>query len=98
MVSKDIVQRVANLAKLQFDEQSIDGFIDEFNHILNMLETFEEVDTTNVKPTYHGNEILNVYREDVPVANVHYEDMIHNAPQIADGYIKVPAILESEEA
>lgn len=98
MVQEQEVLKVAELSKLAFDANEVAGFIDDFKEILDMLDSLEEVDTSNVKPTFHGNHLMNVYREDKAIKNEHYQQLLNNAPMVHDGYIKVPAILDSQEA
>lgn len=92
------VEHVAKLAKLEFSTEEFDAFSKDFQDIVGMVETLSEVDTTNVEPTYHGNGIINAFREDVAIDSHHQEALLANAPSAEDGYIQVPVIIESEEA
>ncbi|MCW6652329.1 Asp-tRNA(Asn)/Glu-tRNA(Gln) amidotransferase subunit GatC [Aerococcaceae bacterium NML191292] len=98
MITRDDIQHVAKLAKLQFKDETLDAFTAEFNSIIELVEHLEEVDTTGVEPTYHGNQLLNVFREDVAQPGVERELLLANAKTTKDGFIQVPAIIESEEA
>ena len=98
MVQPKDIQHVAKLAKLEIETEKIESFTTEFNAIIAFVEQLGEVDTTGVTPTYHGNDLLNVFREDVAKPGVEREKMMMNAKTTKDGFIQVPAIMESEEA
>ena len=86
------------MAKLSFDDSKIDAFTEEFNAIIDFVEQLEQVDTQGVAPTYHGNQLINVFREDKAQAGVERELLLANVKTSKDGFIQVPAIMESEEA
>lgn len=97
MLTKDQVQHVAKLAKLRFSDDELDDFTNEFGRIIDMVEQLQEVDTEGVKPTYHGNELINVMRDDIAKERNKTKELLSNAPQSEGSFIKVPAILESGE-
>lgn len=97
MTSKEEVTRVAKLAKLEFDAESLTTFATEFTSIIELVEKLQEVDTQGVEPTYHGNDLTNVLREDIVVRGTQREAFLENVKTSQDGFIKVPAIIESEE-
>ena len=98
MVQPNDIKHVAKLAKLEIEASKIADFTTEFNAIIDFVEQLAEVDTTGVEPTYHGNQLLNVFREDVAKPGVERDVMLANAKTTKDGFIQVPAIMESEEA
>lgn len=98
MTERDEIIRVANLAKLAFDDVNLDAFAAEFGSIIELVEHLQEVDTTGVEPTYHGNQLINVFREDEVIRGTHRDAFLANAKTVQDGFVKVPAIIESEEA
>ncbi|UUX33825.1 Asp-tRNA(Asn)/Glu-tRNA(Gln) amidotransferase subunit GatC [Fundicoccus culcitae] len=96
MFTKEEVARVASLAKLKFSDEEIEGFAERFNEILVFVEHLQEVDTEGIEPTYHGNELINVFREDVAIKSNMQQGFLNNAPTTHETYIQVPAIIESE--
>lgn len=97
MLTKDQIKHVAKLSKLSFPDEELAKFTDEFGRIIDMVEQLQEVDTEGVKPTYHGNQLTNVLREDKAIKRNKTEELLNNAPLAEGGYIQVPAILESGE-
>ena len=53
-----------------------------------------ELDTTNVKPTSHVLKMVNVMREDHASEGLPVEEVVKNAPDQQDGYIRVPSIMD----
>lgn len=98
MLSKDQLEEVATLVKLSFDEETLEKFTNEVNVLVELGGNLQEVDIEGVQPTYHGNRLLNVYRDDKPIACDHLEEIFANAPAMSEeGYLEVPVIIESED-
>lgn len=97
MLTSANVQHVAKLANLELDEAEMEKFTPEIQRIVEMVEHLQEVDTDGVKPTFHGNDLKNIYREDVAVKSENLEAILANAPSAQDGYIQVPVIIEEGE-
>ncbi|WP_042454834.1 Asp-tRNA(Asn)/Glu-tRNA(Gln) amidotransferase subunit GatC [Neobacillus dielmonensis] len=92
-ISTDQVKHVANLARLAITEEETEMFTKQLDAIITFAEQLNELDTENVKPTYHVLDMKNVLREDVPKAGLPREEVLKNAPDQQDGQFKVPAIL-----
>ncbi|QQZ09093.1 Asp-tRNA(Asn)/Glu-tRNA(Gln) amidotransferase subunit GatC [Heyndrickxia vini] len=93
-ISKDQVNHVANLARLEFDGEQTEKFTKQLDDIINLAELLNEVDTTNVEPTSHVLDIRNVLREDKAEPGLPQEEVLKNAPDKKDGQIRVPSIIE----
>ncbi|PTY77326.1 aspartyl/glutamyl-tRNA(Asn/Gln) amidotransferase subunit C [Heyndrickxia sporothermodurans] len=93
-ISKEQVNHVANLARLEFDEEQTEKFTKQLDDIINLAELLNEVDTTNVEPTSHVLDIRNVLREDKAEPGLPQEEVLKNAPDKKDGQIRVPSIIE----
>jgi aspartyl-tRNA(Asn)/glutamyl-tRNA(Gln) amidotransferase subunit C len=93
-ISVDQVKHVANFARLAITEEDAGLFTTQLDAIISFAEQLNEVDTENVKPTSHVLDMKNIMREDTPKKGLDNEDVVKNAPDHADGYIRVPSILE----
>ncbi|WP_182006954.1 Asp-tRNA(Asn)/Glu-tRNA(Gln) amidotransferase subunit GatC [Priestia aryabhattai] len=93
-ISVDQVKHVANLARLAVTDDEAELFTKQLDAIITYAEQLGELDTTNVKPTSHVLDMKNVMREDKPAKGLPIEDVVKNAPDHKDGYIRVPTILE----
>ncbi|EUJ37038.1 asparaginyl/glutamyl-tRNA amidotransferase subunit C [Listeria weihenstephanensis FSL R9-0317] len=75
-ISKETVERVANLARLEVSDQEAENFATQLEKIIHMVEKLEELDTANVEPTSHAIEVSNVLREDVSMEGLPREEVL----------------------
>ncbi len=97
MIDKNLVQHVAHLAKLEFNEADLEKFTKQLAEIIQMEDELAQVDTTNVKPTTHISRQKTTFRADDNQVTNSRDDLLKNVPEQKDGLIKVPAILDNEE-
>ncbi|BCE05495.1 MAG: Asp-tRNA(Asn)/Glu-tRNA(Gln) amidotransferase subunit GatC [Bacillus sp. (in: Bacteria)] len=93
-ISIEEVKHVAHLARLAITDEEAAMFTEQLDSIISFAEELNEVDTENVKPTTHVLQMKNIMREDVPGKGLPVEDVVKNAPDHKDGYIRVPSILD----
>ncbi|MFH0872813.1 MAG: Asp-tRNA(Asn)/Glu-tRNA(Gln) amidotransferase subunit GatC [bacterium] len=93
-ISREEVEHVANLARLRFDEGEMEKFTHQLNAILTYIDKLNELDTSGVEPTYHVLDVVNVFREDQVQPSLPKEIALGNAPERAEGFFKVPRIIE----
>lgn len=58
------VQRIAELARLSLDDAEAARYADELSKILEFAQSIRKLDTSNVPPTTHVLDIVDVWRED----------------------------------
>ncbi len=93
-ISKQEVEHVAKLARLDLSEQEKERLTDQLSNILTYVEKLNELDTTGVEPTSHVLDIRNVMRDDAARPSLPQERALANAPEKAAGHYKVPKIIE----
>ncbi len=93
-ISIEQVKHVAHLARLAITEEEAEMFKEQLDAMISFSEQLNELNTEGVEPTSHVLTIKNVFREDVAKSGLPIEDVLKNAPDKKDGYIRVPAILE----
>ncbi len=93
-ITKQEVEHVAKLARLELSDQEKEKLADQLSNILSYVEKLNELDTRGVEPTSHVLDINNVMREDVPEESLPQERALLNAPDRAAGHYKVPKIIE----
>jgi aspartyl-tRNA(Asn)/glutamyl-tRNA(Gln) amidotransferase subunit C len=93
-ISKDEVLHVANLARLEINDEVAETYAEQLGRIISFAETLGELDTENVEPNTHVFAQENVMREYVPVKGLSIDEVVKNVPDHLDGQIKVPTILE----
>ncbi|MFH1612230.1 MAG: Asp-tRNA(Asn)/Glu-tRNA(Gln) amidotransferase subunit GatC [bacterium] len=95
-ISKEQVVHIAKLARLKLTLQEIEEFSKQLSDILLYMEKLNELNTENIKPLSHILPIQNVVREDEEKESLAIEDVLKNAPDKENNFIKVPKILETE--
>ncbi len=98
MVTKDEVQKVATLAKLEFASEELDALTTELNAVLGYIDQLKELDVSNVSPLENLNEAVeqSALRKDVAKPSLSVEQALRNAPKSADNYFLVPKVLAQE--
>ena len=94
-VSKKDVHYVANLARLQLNDDEAESLKEDMNKILGYMETLNELDTSNVEPLEHVTEItFSQFRKDEAKEPLSHEDALKNAPDADSDYFRVPRVIE----
>ena len=92
-ITKDEVLYVADLARLDLDEASIDRFAGQIDTILDYVDKLNEVDTEGIRPTSHAISLTNAFREDEPEEHLDRGQALANAPEKEDGSFIVPKVV-----
>ncbi len=93
-ISKDEVEKVARLARLEITEAEKEAFSEQLSSILTYMGQLDALDTEGVEPTATVLEQANVFRDDVVRPSLPVEQALANAPEQADGFFSVPRIIE----
>ena len=91
-ITRDEVLHVARLARLALTEEEIERLTEQLGAILDAVGKVAELDLTDVPPTSHPLDLVNVWREDEPRPSCPREDVLANAPDPVDGAFRVPAV------
>lgn len=91
MVSKEEVENVAANARINLSEGETSIFSEEFENILGMFETLDEVDTEDVEPSFHPVEVESTTREDEVEDTISKEEAFQNTDNEEEGYFKGPS-------
>jgi aspartyl-tRNA(Asn)/glutamyl-tRNA(Gln) amidotransferase subunit C len=90
-ISRDEVLHVARLARLELTEEELERFAEQLSAILEAVGKVSELDLTDVEPTAHPLELVNVWAEDEPRPCLGVEEALANAPDREDDAFRVPA-------
>jgi aspartyl-tRNA(Asn)/glutamyl-tRNA(Gln) amidotransferase subunit C len=93
-IKEETIQYVAALAKLNVSEEEKKKVAKDLDHILDYIETMNELDTEGVEPMSHVLPVKNVFREDEVVNQDNRVELIKNAPKQKDGCFAVPKTVE----
>lgn len=95
-IDKDLVDKIAHLARLEFNDQQKDKIEQDLNNILSFMESLNELDTSNVDPLIYMTEEKNVFRKDEQKQEVTHEEALKNAPKKDSDYFRVPKVIEQK--
>jgi aspartyl-tRNA(Asn)/glutamyl-tRNA(Gln) amidotransferase subunit C len=94
MITREDVEHVAELARLELTAAEKDQFIAQLNNILTYFEKLKELDTTDVEPTAQVIPMANVLRDDAVQPSLDRTKVLQNAPEESHFFFKVPRIIE----
>ena len=92
-VDTHLVDRLAELAKLEFDAESKEEIIKDLDKMIQFVDKLSELDTEGIEPLVYVNEDVNIMRRDEVKHEVTKEEGLKNAPLKDSDYIKVPKVL-----
>ena len=92
-ITKEEVKKVANLARLELNENEINNHAEQLEKILDYIRQLEKIDTDDVLCTTRAIEVINVFRKDENKNFDSTEDLLELAPSREDEYFKVPKII-----
>jgi aspartyl-tRNA(Asn)/glutamyl-tRNA(Gln) amidotransferase subunit C len=89
-IDRDQLLHVAHLARLELREEEVERLGAQLNDILAAISKVSELDLSDVPPTSHPLDIVNVWAEDEPRPCLPVEEALANAPEREGWYFKVP--------
>ncbi|HHY26737.1 MAG TPA: Asp-tRNA(Asn)/Glu-tRNA(Gln) amidotransferase subunit GatC [Desulfitobacterium dehalogenans] len=92
-ISREEVEHVALLARLELTEEELMTNTEQLNSILDYAAMLEKLNTDDIKPTAHAVPLHNVLREDLVKPSMDREKVLANAPDAKEGFFKVPRIV-----
>lgn len=96
MITREDVEHVARLARLELSEAELEQMRVQLAAILGYIDKLRALDVTDVEPTSHAVGLVNVMREDDVVPCVPNAEMLANAPDPVGELFRVPRIIEDE--
>jgi aspartyl-tRNA(Asn)/glutamyl-tRNA(Gln) amidotransferase subunit C len=90
-ISREQVKHVARLSRLALSEDELERFGEQLGAILEAVGKVAELDLSDVEPTAHPLDLVNVFGEDEPRPSLPLEEALANAPDPEGGFFGVPA-------
>lgn len=91
MVDVEQVQKVAENARINIDDEEAEEFAEEFESILEMFDKLDEIDTEEVEPAFHPVDVEPETREDEEGETLDREEVFRNTENEEDGFFKGPS-------
>jgi aspartyl-tRNA(Asn)/glutamyl-tRNA(Gln) amidotransferase subunit C len=93
-VTTALVDKLANLAKLEFSHEEKGKIQEDLSKIVAFVDKLSELDTSQVEPLIFMSNEVNVLREDEVHQPITQQEALKNAPKRDSDYFKVPKFLD----
>lgn len=87
------VRYVANLARLELTDDEVAVFQPQLDAILEHVEALTKIDVDGIEPMAHPAPVMDRMRDDTPHESIPPEAVLQNAPDQAQGQIRVPKVV-----
>ena len=96
-VNDKMIDNLANLARLEFNNQEKTDIKKDLEKMIRFVEKLNELDTTGVAPLLHMSANLNILREDEVTGSVSREEGLKNAPAHDGRFLLVPKVISKPD-
>jgi len=87
------VRYVANLARLELTDEEVATFQPQLEAILRHVDAISGLDVAGIEPTAHPAAVFGRMRDDEPHQSLPAAAVMQNAPDQAQGQIRVPKVV-----
>ncbi len=97
MITREDVQHIAHLARIELTLEEEERFEHELSAILQFVEQLNEVDTTGIEPMTGGTHLEQVVRRDEQIdTSIEHRSaaLIQAVPEKKDRWISVKSVFE----
>jgi aspartyl-tRNA(Asn)/glutamyl-tRNA(Gln) amidotransferase subunit C len=91
MVDTQDVERVAENARIELEDEEKQQFVEEFKEILDVFESIQNVDTEDTEPSFHPVDVEPDTREDVEGETLSKKEVFANTNNEEKGMFKGPS-------
>ena len=92
-VSREEILHIANLARLNLEENEIDKYLENLDDILNFAEVVNNAPVEGLDITIGANEAKNVFRKDEVKVFGDTKSLLQNAESTEQGMFKIPKVI-----
>lgn len=89
------VEHIAKLSQLDFTPDECEEMREHLQKQIKYFEILDSVDVSDVPPTAHILDAVNVLRDDVVRASMPNAELLKNAPEAEDGAYVVPRVVDA---
>lgn len=93
-ISISETKKIAQLARLKFDEDQLEEFTSGLCQILELIEQMNQIDTESTVPLAHPLDMVQRLREDKVTEENQQEKFLTLAPASEGGLYLVPKVIE----
>lgn len=96
MVDNKLVERIAQLAKLELTQAEADRFAGQLSDIFKHFDELNKIETQGIEPLITPTDIEFFYDEDEVRTPWNSEKALQNAPEAVGNLYKVPPVVEEK--
>ncbi len=93
-VNKELLEQVAKNARLKLSKKEAEKFLPQLKDIIDTFSTLEDVDVSDVEPSFQPISQPNIFREDKVGDCLSQEEVLANTRHKKKGYFKGPKVVE----
>ncbi len=93
-LTPDDVKRIARLARIETSDAEAQATQGQLNSIFDLIATMQAVDTRDVSPMAHAQEVYQRLRDDRVTETDRHAAFQAVAPAVANGLYLVPKVIE----
>lgn len=88
------IKRIAHLARIEVSDAEADATLTKLTGILGLIEQMQAVETSDIVPMSHSQDVTQRLRDDVVTETNQRELFQSIAPAVEDGLYLVPKVIE----
>ena len=88
------VYRIADLARIEIQTDEAEAVLEQLSNIFNLIEQMQAVDTVEIEPMSHAQDMKLRLRQDIVSESDRHELFQSIAPQVEAGLYLVPKVIE----
>ena len=89
-INKELIEHVAEVARLKLTDKEIEKFSKELKEIIEAFSTIDKINTKGIEPSLQPIELRNMLREDKKEECFSQEAALSLSDHKKDGYFKGP--------
>ncbi len=93
-IDLETARRVAKLARIKVEDDTLPALASEFNAVLGFIEQLNEVDVEGVEPMTSVTPMRLKRRQDGVTDGNQQDKVLANAPDAREGFFAVPKVVE----
>ncbi len=86
------IEKIAHLSRLSLTKEETELFSEQLSSVLSYVHSLSEVTTEGVEETAQVTGLENVYRDDTVAQCDIQEQLVAQAPESQDGYVKTKSV------
>lgn len=95
-ISKDLIDSLSKLAKINLTKEQEEKYAGEFSSVMDYMEEIKNLDVENIPETARVSDEGNILREDEIESSLSQEQALKNSKNTHNGYFLVPQILKDD--